>query len=131
MDGMNKKSLKIKIRNCARANPYGCREDCPGGIICGKGHRYGSGAEISLFNYLFQLTFQAHQCSFFPFRARDDPGSLLIVEKIEKKIQYNPIFLSCSISKSIAKSINIEPINKRISASAAWINNGSIWIILT
>jgi hypothetical protein len=56
MDGMNKKSLKIKIRNCARANPYGCREDCPGGIICGNGHCYGSGAEISLFNYLFQLT---------------------------------------------------------------------------
>ena len=27
------------------ANPCGCREDCPGDIICGNCHRYGSGAE--------------------------------------------------------------------------------------
>jgi hypothetical protein len=46
------------------------------------------------------------------------------------RIQYIPIFLSCSISKSMAKRMNIDPINRRIRVSVARTNNGSISVIL-
>jgi hypothetical protein len=38
---------------------------------------------------------------------------------------YHPIFLSCSISKSIAKSKNIEPVKNRRRERAARINKSA------